>query len=563
MSKKNSETTPPSSEQALPNHHWVSSSELQALKQKLREAQETLDAIQSGDVDAVVVSGAEGSQIYTLNGAEEPYRIFVEQMQEGAVTVSEAGFILYCNRKFSEFLGLPLEKVISSPLTGHFDDNLWKSIRDGLSDTETTAVKVETSLPGTACALPVLITASSLITVGEKVTCLVVTDLSEQKRNEALVLARDLAEAANTSKDSFLAVLSHELRTPLTPALMAASLLERDPTLTDQSRELAVMIRRNVEVETRLIDDLLDLTRITQGKIQLRKEVIDMHKIIRDAAAVCQPELEDHGQTLCLELSASSSEMIGDPVRIQQVLWNLIRNASKFSGRAKSIYVTSVNARDGTLKMCVRDEGVGIPPEILPRLFTPFEQGSEEITKRFGGLGLGLVISKSIVELHDGVIEAFSEGQDRGSRFELSFQPHQPSSEQQSSEGRPSKGTILLLEDNADSRLTMTILLNSMGYVVEGAKDLRTANSLAERKVFDLVISDIGLPDGTGYEFMREFRKRFSVPSIAISGFGQNEDVEKAMEAGFNHHLVKPVNSHTLEATVTKSLNSKAGSPPA
>lgn len=554
MSEKKATTAPPANEPAPLNHHWVSATELLALKQKLREAQETLEAIQSGDVDAVVVSGQEGSRIYTLTGAEEPYRIFVEQMQDGAVTVSEEGLVLYCNRKFSEFLGLPLEKVISSPLVDHLEECVWESIRNGLSDTGTTAVKIEISLPGRDQPLPVLITASTLMTPGEEVTCLVVTDLTEQKRNETLLLARDLAEAENRSKDSFLAVLSHELRTPLTPALMAASLLERDPALSDQSRELAVMIRRNVEVETRLIDDLLDLTRITQGKIQIRKEVIDVHKIIRDAAAVCQPELDDHGQTLRMDLGAAHSHIVGDPVRIQQVLWNLIRNASKFSGRAKPIFVSSRNTPDGTLKMCVADEGVGIPAEILPRLFSPFEQGSEEITRRFGGLGLGLVISKSIVELHDGAIEAFSDGQDRGSRFELTFLPHVETSEKRPSERIPSKGTILLVEDNADSRLTMTMLLKSMGYAVEGAKDLQTAKSLTEDKEFDLVISDIGLPDGTGYDLMRYLRKRSEVPSIAVSGFGQNEDVEKALEAGFNHHLVKPVNSHTLEATVVKAL---------
>lgn len=554
MTKKNRTTPPLSVEQGQPNHHWVSSSELHSLRQKLREAQETLEAIQSGDVDAVVVSGEDGSQIYTLSGAEEPYRIFVEQMQEGAVTVSETGLVLYSNRKFSELVDLPLEKVISSPLADYLDGQVWESIRNGLAKAEGPAVKIETSLAGGGHQHPVLVTANNLTTLGEKITCLVVTDLSEQKQNETLTRARDLAEAANHSKDAFLAVLSHELRTPLTPALMAASLLERDTTLSEQSRELAVMIRRNVEVETRLIDDLLDLTRITQGKIQLRKEVIDVHKIIRDAAAVCQAELDDNVQTLFLELAASKSKIVGDPVRIQQVLWNLIRNASKFSGRTKSIYINTADAEDGNLKMCVRDEGVGIPAHILPRLFSPFEQGSEEITRKFGGLGLGLVISKSIVELHAGTIEAFSDGQNQGSRFELSFPPHHETSEKPTVEGLPSKGSILLVEDNADSRLTLTMLLKFLGYAVEPAKDMRTALSLAEDRIYDLIISDIGLPDGSGYELMRELRTRTSIPSIAVSGFGQSEDVEKALEAGFNFHLVKPVNSFALESAVAKAL---------
>lgn len=437
---ENTEIIPPSIDQTSANHYWVSSSELHALKEKLREAQKTLEAIQTGDVDAVAVSREKGSHIYTLSGAEESYRIFVEQMQEGAVTVSEAGLVLYCNRKFSEFLGMPLEKVIGSPLADHLDDNVWDSIRNGLSEGEAPAVQVETSLPGRGRPFPVLVTASTLMTAGENVTCLVVKDLSDQKRNESLILARDVAEAANRSKDTFLAVLSHELRTPLTPALMAASLLERDSALSNQSRELAVMIRRNVEVETRLIDDLLDLTRITQGKIQLRKEVVDVHKIVREAAAVCQPELDDHGQILRMDLGATDSHILGDPMRIQQVLWNLIRNASKFGGSAKPIFISSQNTHDGTLKMSIVDEGLGIPAEILPRLFRPFEQGSEEITRRFGGVGLGLVISKSIIELHDGAIEAFSDGQDRGSRFELTFLTHDETSEKLPPGGNSEQG---------------------------------------------------------------------------------------------------------------------------
>ncbi len=545
-------------ENGTTNHHWISAAELQALKQKLREAQETLEAIQSGDVDAVVVSGEQGAQIYTLTGAEEPYRIFVEQMQEGAVTLSREGLVLYCNRKFSEFLGLPLEKVISTSVESHLDAEAWNSIKDGLSPDDAPAVKIETVLSGKERSIPVLLTASKLNSATDEAMCLVVTDLSSQKEKQALKVARDIAEAANQSKDSFLAVLSHELRTPLTPALMAASLLERDPKLSDQAKELAVMIRRNVEVETRLIDDLLDLTRITQGKIQLQKEPVDIHKIIRDAAAVCKPDLDDSAQVLSLELNAANSRMIGDPIRLQQILWNLIRNAGKFSGRQKPIHVSTWNDSAGYLKVEVRDEGVGIEPEVLPRLFNPFEQGSEEITRKFGGLGLGLVISKSIAELHaGGRIEASSPGRDQGSRFQLTFEPLEAFHEPPSPHDTPSKANILLVEDNPDSRLAMSMLLNSLGYRVAGAKDFHTAVELLERQEFDLVVSDVGLPDGNGYELMKEVRKRRPIPGIAVSGFGQSEDIQKAMRAGFTAHLVKPVALMALENAVERALKAQ------
>ncbi|MDB6078769.1 MAG: domain S-box-containing protein, partial [Akkermansiaceae bacterium] len=328
------------------NNHLITRAELQLLRDPLREAQETLDAIQSGEVDAVVVTGKAGSQIYTLTSAEEPYRVFVEQMQEGALTVSRDGLILYSNRKFAEFLGLVLERVIGSDAGTHFGDEIWQSIVTGLD--KRSVVKKEALLEvRNDGVLPVMVTASRLEMVDQQVVCLVVTDLSEQKEKSELTIAKEVAEAANNSKDAFLAALSHELRTPLTPALMGACLLERDTDLSDKSRYLVTMIRRNVELETRLIDDLLDLTRITQGKIELRTKATDVHTVLREAIDICRPDVDDRGQHLHLSLDAANTRVMGDPVRLQQIFWNLIRNASKFSGRHQSITVQSRNTSDG------------------------------------------------------------------------------------------------------------------------------------------------------------------------------------------------------------------------
>lgn len=544
--------TPPPDAPAEGQHHWVSSTELRSLREKLREAQETLEAIQSGEVDAVVVSGSQGSQIYTLTGAEEPYRIYVEQMQEGAMTASESGMILYCNKKFSEMLGMPLEKVISSQITDHLEQGDWESITEGMAVDQ--GVKLETVLRGNGKAVPVMITTNKLATVEDPLICMVVTDMTAQKERLELQLAMEVAEAANQAKDSFLAVLSHELRTPLTPALMAASLLERDPALSDKARELAVMIRRNVEIETRLIDDLLDLTRITQGKIQLLRHEVELHRIIRDAVRVCQMDLDELAQTVELDLAASNSTLSGDAVRLQQIFWNLIRNASKFSGRGKKITIRSWNTPDGSLKVAVQDQGVGIEPDLLPKLFMPFEQGGEEMTKRFGGLGLGLVISKSIAERHDGgKIEASSEGRDKGSCFMLTFTPVNPAvTEEGSLSTRNSKGRILLVEDNPDSRLAVTMLLELLNFEVESVPTTSAALKIAGRYPFDVVISDIGLPDGSGYELMDQLRQNHRLSGIAMSGFGQPEDVERANAAGFGIHLVKPVSAAALEQALVR-----------
>lgn len=535
-------------------HHWVSHTELRALRQKLREAQETLEAIQSGDVDAVVVSGDQGSQIYTLSGAEEPYRIFLERMQEGAVTLSESGLILFSNQKFAEFAGEALEKVIGSSLDEYLPADACRELLDTVDSKE--GAKIESEMQGLHRTIPVVLTASKIVTVESPVVCLVVTDQSGRRERRELAKDRDEARAANQSKDSFLAVLSHELRTPLTPALMAASLLERDPSLSDHGRELATMIRRNVEIETRLIDDLLDLTRITQGKIQLLKETVDLHKTIRDAIAVCAPELEDQAQQVELNLLAQTHHIEGDPVRLQQILWNLIRNASKFSSRRAKIFITSENIGTRKIRITVRDEGVGIDPAILPRLFNPFEQGGEDITKRFGGLGLGLVISKSIAEMHTGgSIHAQSPGKDQGSSFIITLETTEESDK--SKIGRSSKGRLLLVEDNADSRLAVSLLMEGRGFFVVAVSTIADAFIALQNDSFDVLLSDIGLPDGSGHELMRHAKKQYGMVGVAMSGFGQSDDVALAKDAGFLLHLTKPVHASALESAVELAMESK------
>jgi PAS domain S-box-containing protein len=234
----------------------------------------------------------------------------------------------------------------------------------------------------------------------------------------AAELARREAESATRAKDQFLAVLSHELRTPLTPIMMAASLLRNAQDLSEQARNAFDMIFRNVEIEARLIDDLLDLTRIAQNRLGLQFRVVDLHSVLRAAIEVCETGIEQKKQRLNLQLAATRSQVQCDVARIQQVFWNLLKNAIKFTPELGVIFVSSRN-ENNHIVVEVSDSGIGIDPRIVPKIFVPFEQGDQEVVKQFGGLGLGLAISKAVVDAHGGVIAVHSEGKDLGAAFSV------------------------------------------------------------------------------------------------------------------------------------------------
>lgn len=536
--------------------HWVSKAELGKLRDKLKEAQETLDAIRSGEVDAVVVSGPNGSQIYSLSSVEQPYRVYVERMQEGAVTISAEGLILYSNQRFAEMLQMPLERVISAPAAEFLSGTALAKISGVFAESEE-AIKYECELrcdDGTT--LPVYLTASSLPMEDETVICLVVTDLTIQRRHEELRLAKEVAERANLAKDNFLATLSHELRTPLTPALMSVVALEHDDSLPVSVRNDLAMIRRNIELETRLIDDLLDLTRIANGKLELHPAPMDLHAVLARAVEVCRAHVDAKQQRLVVKKNAKQSETMGDPVRIQQVLWNVLRNAVKFTSAGGTISVTTRNTADRRLEFEVRDTGIGFEPNIEKKLFQAFEQSGRGITQQFGGLGLGLAISRSIVEAHGGTISGTSPGTGKGATFTVTLPLQAVSSGKAPSRVRPSKAAsakgheVLIVEDHTDTRTTLQRLLERAGYKVTAAHSGEHALSLAESAKFDLVISDLGLPDMPGNDLMALLRDRYQLPGIAVSGYGMEEDVSGSREAGFVHHLTKPIRIDRLKELI-------------
>jgi signal transduction histidine kinase/ActR/RegA family two-component response regulator len=380
-------------------------------------------------------------------------------------------------------------------------------------------------------------------------------------RQAELENARDSAERASRAKDDFIATLSHELRTPLTPSLMTLSALGSDETLSPELREELAMVRRNVELEARLIDDLLDLTRIAQGKIQLLPGAVDVHAALNHVLENCRGEFAAKELALEVGLEAPRPWVSGDAARLQQVFWNLLKNAIKFTEKGGAVVVRTTN-EGNRLKIDFADNGIGISADVLPKIFHRFEQGGVAVTRQFGGLGLGLSISRAIVELHHGAIRAESRGEGWGSTFTvvLTAMATAPSS-RRSNETQLLRRTgklprrILLVDDHADTRETLVRLLTRAGYEVTPADSMTAALQCAQEAKFDLLVSDIGLPDGTGYELMMALQEHFGLPGIAFSGYGMEHDVKKSIEAGFSAHLTKPIDFDRLKEAMSKALS--------
>ncbi|PYL59621.1 MAG: hybrid sensor histidine kinase/response regulator [Verrucomicrobia bacterium] len=356
---------------------------------------------------------------------------------------------------------------------------------------------------------------------------------------------------SNLAKDQFLAMLSHELRTPLTPVLASALALESEPGLPKDIQESLQMIRRNVELEARLIDDLLDLTRIDRGKVQLNFEVVDAHTLLENALDICQAEIDRKNLARTLNLGARKVHMRADSARLQQIFWNLINNAVKFTPRNGQIIITTSNDSKGQLHVEIADTGLGIEAEAMPKIFDAFEQGGRT---QLGGLGLGLAISKTLVQAHKGTITAQSAGRNKGSTFTLVFPTCEKAEAQitpavlpTQSERQPLR--ILLVEDHEDTNRSLTNLLRRRGYHVQSALNLQSAINLGTKEQFDVLISDLALPDGNGIHLMQKLTSK-PLLAIALTGFGMENDIRKSYEAGFQHHLVKPIDLNKLDSLI-------------
>lgn len=380
-------------------------------------------------------------------------------------------------------------------------------------------------------------------------------------------LARRTAEASSKAKDDFLAALSHELRTPLTPVLLTVADLRVDERLPEDIRDQLTVVERNVALEARLIDDLLDLTRVSHGKLQLLVEPSDAHSLICQAIEIVQEDSKAKGITISRRFNSTRSEISVDPARFQQVLWNLLRNSVKFTPKGGQIIITTSDSARGEgdqwLTIAVSDSGIGIEPELLQSVFRPFDQGAIRGAHRFGGLGLGLAIARAVVELHGGSIKADSPGVDQGSTFTVEFPgattPRAGVITTATGDGSVPKSSrpatrslrLLLVEDHENTMRTLLNLLQRDGHSVVSAGSMQEAIAAADPR-FDLVISDLGLPDGSGIELMEKLRSVHGLRGLALSGYGMEEDLVRSREAGFIGHLIKPVAFDQLRRAIQK-----------
>jgi CheY-like chemotaxis protein len=367
--------------------------------------------------------------------------------------------------------------------------------------------------------------------------------------------AKEEAEAASRAKDQFLAALSHELRTPLTPVLAFSSTLEQNPRLPPEARRQLEIVRRNAELEARLIDDLLDLTRIARGKLQIAPEPVALTEVLDHVVEICRAEAAAKG--LSLERDGSSAGMIvrADPARLRQVLWNIVKNAIKFTPRGGWIRLRAVASAAGRIAVEISDSGAGIESSEIARIFQPFEQAGNQA----GGLGLGLAISNALVEAHGGTLTAASDGPGRGSTFRVELEavsgaelPSQVG--QASGASSPPAGTrrVLLIEDHVDTLEAARELLEELSCEVVAVGSSQEAVAAAQSQTFDLVLSDLGLPDGSGLDLMRQLREQHGLAGIALTGYGMEEDVRRSREAGFVDHLVKPITFQQLAGAIER-----------
>jgi CheY-like chemotaxis protein len=341
-----------------------------------------------------------------------------------------------------------------------------------------------------------------------------------------------------------------------------------DTELPESLHPVFEMIRRNIVLEARLIDDLLDLSRIRTGSLIFETELTDAHHLVDQVIEICRADIANARLRLNVELVAPRHHVNVDPIRFQQALWNLIKNAIKFTpaGGAISVRCWNRDLDEGTQDTCdlvieVADSGIGIDPAVLPRIFDVMEQGGISTTRRYGGLGLGLTISRSILEQHGGRLSAHSEGPGQGATLIIEL-PTSPAPVETATDQAPLAAptsadfplekplAILLVEDNQDTRSYLSRLLSHRGYQVYTAADMASAIQWAADAELDLIISDIELPDGSGIELMWILRAHRTIPGIALSGFGSAADIEQSRSAGFGIHLTKPVDFRRLEQSI-------------
>ena len=370
---------------------------------------------------------------------------------------------------------------------------------------------------------------------------------------------RDALEASR-HKDDFLAMLAHELRNPLAPILSAMQVIRRHPDNSEVVQRAREVVERQVRHQAQLLDDLLDVSRITRGLIKLRKGVIDARSAVAAAVEATRPVIDARGHALAVLLPDEPLRLEADPTRLTQIVTNLLDNAAKYTNPGGHIEVSAHHDGEHVI-VRVRDTGIGIPSDMHARIFDLFTQGDVPIARPLGGLGLGLSLVRSLTTLHGGTIDVKSEGPGRGSEFTICL----PAGKAEGWSGTETPSTaaarhVLVIEDNVDAREMLRMALELDGHRVETAADGTSGVEVALRTTPDLVLIDIGLPGLDGYAVARRLREALGhrVTLVALTGYGQTEDHRRTTEAGFDAHLVKPVDPDVLSRAMATGFRTAA-----
>ncbi len=528
-----------------------------------------------------VVTGVLGfvllRRFHLINVAPVSYSLVVQEMLDAIIVLDAWGRIAGVNRAALRLIGRPDKEIVG--LAGDVIPS-WLLIPEHLSRLEGAAelsyrLSADSRDPGSTYDVRV-----SRFPQGRVPGWLVIIrDISAQSRAEAERTARIAAEQANWAKDAFLAKLSHELRTPLTPVLAITSAALDHPSIPPGLRSSLEIVQRNVHLEARLIDDLLEQSLITLGKLRLWTELVDVHGLLHQSLENCAEFIRDADLLVAgLDLSATNSWISADPGRLQQVFSNLIINAARYSPARSHLTIrTRIIAADA-LEIEFQDEGRGLESSQLEEIFEPFIQARAVGAERGPGLGLGLSIGRSIVESHGGSIVAESPGPGSGATFRVVLRTADPTEvatmhrdraraatvekaavlvpEAARKSCRPT--TILLVEDNPDSLSALTMSLSVLGYEVRPANSLRSALVAAAHEGYDLIVSDLELGDGTGLELLSLLGPGRSVPAIALTGYGSEEDRQMCLEAGFEMHIVKPVQTRQLNEAIRSIIQKQS-----
>jgi PAS domain S-box-containing protein len=524
--------------------------QLSELRARLREPEEIIRAIRQGEVDAVVVNDRRGDRIYSLRSADLLYRGMVEEMKEGAVALDASGLVVYANAYFARLIQRDRKGLIGGTLAPYLVEDSRAFFAELVTAGSKTRRAELVLRAGDGSLVPIHATMNRISLDDGDLYCLIVTDLTGERHREQLL-------TESRRKDEFLAMLAHELRNPVAPIRNAALAIKlRKPT--DSRINWAVdVIERQVTQLSRLIDDLMDISRVTRGQIRLDAGPVDLAKTIAAGIETALPAIAARRQELVSQLPPAPVMVHGDSTRLAQVVSNILHNAAKFTPEGGRISVALEH--DGAeARIVVRDNGIGIRADILPRIFDLFTQADSTLERSQGGLGIGLALVRTLVEMQHGRVEARSAGPGQGSEFVVALPMLEASAQaaavdRGSDSATPQPGQarrrILVVDDNLDAAESLVAVLDELGHDVRMVTEGKRVVEIARGFHPDAVLLDISLPDVSGYELAAELRRSPELERVclvAITGYAQEEHRRRSREVGFDYHCVKPLDFATL-----------------